>query len=144
MDFCNSRGVTSALLASWLGIGYLIKDSMGIWSGGRCDKGGQWWSVVDERGESDDQRLTKLYHLQCYLNLAACYLKLKEYRSCINCCSELPARGFTGVNMGCIPPSFVLNYRPALNSGPGIFPDFDLGHDPDCNPGPHSVSNSKI
>ncbi|GBP38262.1 hypothetical protein EVAR_29205_1 [Eumeta japonica] len=38
-------------------------------------------------------------------------------------------------------PSFVLNDRPTPNSGPGTFPDFDLDHAPNCNPGPHSVSN---
>ncbi|GBP23393.1 hypothetical protein EVAR_22251_1 [Eumeta japonica] len=54
---------------------------------------------------------------------------------------DLPARGLVGVDMGCVPPSFVLNDRPAPNSGPGTFPDFDLGHAPDCIPGPRSVFN---
>ncbi|GBP06247.1 Glycerol-3-phosphate acyltransferase 1, mitochondrial [Eumeta japonica] len=51
----------------------------------------------------------------------------------------LPARGFAGLDMGCVPPSFVLNDHPAPNSGPGTYPDFDLGHARDCTPGPHSM-----
>ncbi|GBP35861.1 hypothetical protein EVAR_27782_1 [Eumeta japonica] len=54
----------------------------------------------------------------------------------------LAARGLAGVDMRCVPPSFVLNDRPAPNSGPRIFPDFNLGHAPDCNLDPHSVFNN--
>ncbi|GBP47677.1 hypothetical protein EVAR_28080_1 [Eumeta japonica] len=51
------------------------------------------------------------------------------------------ARGLVDVDMGCVPPSFVLNELPAPNPGPGTFPDFDLGHAPDRNLGSRLVSN---
>ncbi|GBP91324.1 hypothetical protein EVAR_65910_1 [Eumeta japonica] len=42
MDTHNSRGVTSALLASWEGIGYLMQEGMMVEGSEECRSRGEW------------------------------------------------------------------------------------------------------
>ncbi|XP_030030302.2 peptidyl-prolyl cis-trans isomerase D isoform X1 [Manduca sexta] len=46
-------------------------------------------NVKDEDQQDSLHEITRMYTLQCNLNLAACYTKLDDHTACIKCCAEV-------------------------------------------------------